>query len=64
MPIEIGKIEAIYRYPVKSMRGESLAAATLGPHQASARYPGAKDTLTAKLLQRLEPALGLEPRTC
>ena len=25
-------IEAIFRYPVKSMRGESLAAATLGWH--------------------------------
>jgi uncharacterized protein YcbX len=32
MPIEIGEIEAIFRYPVKSMRGESLAAATLGWH--------------------------------
>jgi uncharacterized protein YcbX len=30
MPIEIGEIEAIFRYPVKSMRGEPLAAATLG----------------------------------
>src|SRR5262249_16217749 len=32
MLIEIGKIEAIFRYPVKSMRGKSLAAATLGWH--------------------------------
>src|SRR6266700_4344825 len=32
MPIEIGQIEAIFRYPVKSMRGESLGAATLGWH--------------------------------
>ena len=32
MPIEIGEIEAIFRYPVKSMRGELLAAATLGWH--------------------------------
>jgi uncharacterized protein YcbX len=32
MPIEIGEIEAIFRYPVKSMRGEPLAAATLGWH--------------------------------
>ncbi len=30
LPIEIGQIEAIFRYPVKSMRGEPLAAATLG----------------------------------
>ena len=30
MPIEIGQVEAIYRYPVKSMRGERLEAATLG----------------------------------
>jgi uncharacterized protein YcbX len=28
--IEIGQIEAIFRYPVKSMRGEPLDAATLG----------------------------------
>src|SRR5687767_15717565 len=32
MPIEIGHIEAIYRYPVKSMRGERLEAAILGWH--------------------------------
>jgi hypothetical protein len=32
MPIEIGQIEAIFRYPVKSMRGELLDAATLGWH--------------------------------
>jgi hypothetical protein len=32
MAIEIGRIEAIFRYPVKSMRGEPLAAATLGWH--------------------------------
>lgn len=30
--IEIGTIEALYRYPVKSMRGEALDAATLGWH--------------------------------
>jgi uncharacterized protein YcbX len=30
--IEIGRIEAIFRYPVKSMRGEPLDAATLGWH--------------------------------
>jgi uncharacterized protein YcbX len=30
MPVEIGRIEAIFRYPVKSMRGESLDAGTLG----------------------------------
>ena len=32
MSIEIGQIEALFRYPVKSMRGESLDAATLGWH--------------------------------
>jgi uncharacterized protein YcbX len=32
MPIELGQIEAIFRYPVKSMRGEALDAATLGWH--------------------------------
>jgi uncharacterized protein len=32
MAIEIGHIEAIFRYPVKSMRGESLASAALGWH--------------------------------
>jgi MOSC domain-containing protein len=30
MPVEIGRIEAIYRYPVKSMAGERLEAAELG----------------------------------
>jgi len=30
--IEIGHVEAIYRYPVKSMRGEALDAAALGWH--------------------------------
>ena len=30
MPIEIGQIEALFRYPVKSMRGEPLDAATMG----------------------------------
>jgi uncharacterized protein YcbX len=29
---EIGRIEAIFRYPVKSMRGERLEAASLGFH--------------------------------
>jgi uncharacterized protein YcbX len=32
MPITIGEIEAIFRYPVKSMRGEPLDAAALGWH--------------------------------
>jgi hypothetical protein len=32
MPIEIGRIEAIFRYAVKSMRGESLETVTLGWH--------------------------------
>src|SRR5712664_2330849 len=32
MPIEIGQIEAIFRYPVKSMGGEPLEAATMGWH--------------------------------
>lgn len=32
MPTEIGRIEALYRYPVKSMRGEALDAAVLGWH--------------------------------
>ena len=32
MPIEIGCVEAIFRYPVKSMRGERLEAAQLGWH--------------------------------
>lgn len=30
--MEIGQVEAIYRYPVKSMAGERLEAATLGWH--------------------------------
>ena len=32
MPIVIGRIGAIFRYPVKSMRGEPLEAGTLGWH--------------------------------
>jgi hypothetical protein len=32
MPVEVGRVEAIYRYPVKSMRGQALDAATLGWH--------------------------------
>jgi hypothetical protein len=32
MPIEIGYVEAIFRYPVKSMRGDRLQAAQLGWH--------------------------------
>lgn len=32
MPIELGHIEAIFRYPVKSMRGEALDAAAVGWH--------------------------------
>src|SRR5882672_1656719 len=32
MPIEIGHVEAIFRYPVKSMAGERLEAADLGWH--------------------------------
>jgi uncharacterized protein len=32
MPVEIGHIEALFRYPVKSMRGERLATAALGWH--------------------------------
>ncbi|MFN7975025.1 MAG: MOSC domain-containing protein [Acidobacteriota bacterium] len=32
MPIAIGAIEAIFRYPVKSMRGEPLDAAEIGFH--------------------------------
>lgn len=32
MPIKIGQIEAIFRYAVKSMRGEALDAAKLGWH--------------------------------
>jgi len=32
MLIEIGDVEALFRYPVKSMRGEQLEAASLGWH--------------------------------
>ena len=32
MAIEIGHVEAIFRYPVKSMRGERLEAANVGWH--------------------------------
>src|SRR6478672_1208846 len=32
MPVEIGHVEALYRYPVKSMAGEQLQAADVGWH--------------------------------
>ncbi len=32
MPIELGRIEGIFRYPVKSMRGEPLTSALMGWH--------------------------------
>jgi uncharacterized protein YcbX len=32
MPIRVGVVEALFRYPVKSMRGESLDVADLGWH--------------------------------
>src|SRR5947208_865085 len=32
MPVEVGHVEAIFRYPVKSMRGEPLEAAEMGWH--------------------------------
>lgn len=32
MPIKIGEVEALFRYPVKSMRGEPLQVAELGWH--------------------------------
>jgi uncharacterized protein len=32
MALEIGRIEALFRYPVKSMRGEQLDGASLGWH--------------------------------
>jgi MOSC domain-containing protein len=32
MPIKIGEVEALFRYPVKSMAGEPLEAAELGWH--------------------------------
>lgn len=32
MPIEVGEIEALFRYPVKSMSGEGLETAELGWH--------------------------------
>lgn len=32
MPIKIGEVDALYRYPVKSMRGERVEVADLGWH--------------------------------
>jgi len=32
MPIKIGKVEALFRYPVKFMSGEPLDVADLGWH--------------------------------
>jgi len=62
MAIEVGQIEAIFRYPVKSMRGESLATAPLGWHglRGDRRYalrrlddPGGFPWLTASRLAEL-----------
>jgi hypothetical protein len=33
MLVEVGNVEAIFRYPVKSMAGERLDAGTLGWHR-------------------------------
>jgi hypothetical protein len=41
MPIEIGHVEAIFRYPVKSMGGERLEVAKLGWHGLVGRRYGA-----------------------
>src|SRR6185503_18520749 len=32
MPVKVGEVEALFRYPVKSMSGEPLEAADLGWH--------------------------------
>ena len=32
MPLELGRVEAIFRYPVKSIRGERMDVANLGWH--------------------------------
>jgi uncharacterized protein YcbX len=32
MPIRVGEVEALFHYPVKSMRGEPLDVADLGWH--------------------------------
>ena len=32
MPIKVGEVEALFRYPVKSMSGEPLEVADLGWH--------------------------------
>jgi len=32
MPIKIGEVDALFRYPVKSMRGQLLDVADLGWH--------------------------------
>lgn len=32
MPVKVGEIQALFRYPVKSMRGEAIEAAGLGWH--------------------------------
>ena len=32
MPIKVGEVEALFRYPVKSMRGEPVEVADLGWH--------------------------------
>lgn len=67
MPVVVGHIEAIFRYPVKSMRGERLETATLGWHgiEGDRRFafrridaPGGFPWLTAG---RLSGLLGYTP---
>jgi len=49
MPIKIGQVEALFRYPVKSMSGEPLEVAELGWHgldgdrRLAFREPAAQD---------------------
>ena len=39
MPIKVGEVEALFRYPVKSMSGELLEVAHLGWHGLAMGQP-------------------------
>ncbi len=72
MRIEVGRVEAIFRYPVKSMRGEPLEAATLGWHglEGDRRLalrrigePGDRPWLSASKAARADPVHSEAART-
>jgi uncharacterized protein len=61
----LGRIAAIHRYPVKSMQGESLAAAMLNEHGiVGDRQWALRDLTTGKIISAKLPRLGIPLLTC